>query len=124
MTLPPVSRRGNPQTSKQAEAQIGDIRRSQINRIVAYLRGLEDVAKPWGGRDFGMVAYRCDLTPEQAKKRLTDCKNLGLAYQEGTMLVNGFRRGLWHATVDGQLPLQPKARTKHCPGCNCPEGVE
>ena len=42
MTLPPVSRRGNPQTSKQAEAQIGDIRRSQIDKIVEALRKYEN----------------------------------------------------------------------------------
>ena len=120
MTLPPVSRRGNPQTSKQAEAQIGDIRRSQINRIVAFLRKYNGTD---GGWHFGNVAAYCKITPEQAKKRLTDCKNLGYAYQEGTIKVNGYSRGLWHATVDGQLPLRPKTRVRHCPECNCPKGA-
>ena len=118
MTLPPVSRRGNPQTSKQAEAKIGDIRRSQIKSVVDVLR-----VAPLAGFHFSDVAFWGNLTDEQAKRRLADCKNLGLAYQEGTVKVGRYSRGLWHATVDGQLPLKPKTRTRHCPGCNCPKGV-
>ena len=121
MTLPPVSRRSGPATSKEAEAQIGDIRRSQINEIVLMLR--EATAKGFP-QHFGQVARYCGLTNEQAKRRLSDCKNLGYAYQEGTVKVGRYSRGLWHATVDGQLPLKPKTRTRHCPGCNCKEGVE
>ena len=119
-SLPPVSRRSGPATSKQAEAQIGDIRRSQIKEIVAFLRR-EAAEGHTSSFDFSSVAHYCYLTHEQAKKRLTDCKNLGLAYQEGTVKVNGFQRGLWHATRDGQLPLRPKTKTRHCPGCNCKE---
>lgn len=110
MTLPPVSRRGGPQTSKQAEAQISDTRRSQIDRIMRELRA-------FSGLDYEAVAVMCGITNEQAKKRLSDCKNMGLAYQDGTVKVGRYSRGLWHAS-DGQLPLKTK-RTKHCPGCVC-----
>ena len=117
LTLPPVSRRGGPQTSKQAEAQISDTRRSQIERIVNFLSTLR--VQIDGGATSYHVALACGITNEQAKKRLSDCKNMGLAYQDGTVKVGRYSRGLWHAS-DGQLPLKPK-RTKHCPGCVCKE---